>query len=262
MEKLIEANRYDFKNVAELYHPGFSVDCVVFGFNDNKLQVLLVKRHSIDTKWGLPGGGMRHNETAEEAASKTLQARTGIEGIFLRQFHLFSDVNRGDLERRKKILESEGVEDLDNHWLTKYRFITLGFYALIKFDEYTMLQPERSDDEAKWFEIDNIPEMIIDHRQILDKALDTLRLQLDHEPIGYNLLPDKFSMPELQKLYETILGAKLERSNLKKRMLAFDILINTYERKKVSRHKPPYLYKFDVEKYEAALQKGLQKSWG
>lgn len=261
IEKAEPIYRYDIVRTDGLFHIGFSVDCVLFGFDDNQLKVLLVKRQSFDTAWALPGGGMLTTETAESAASKTLFARTGIKDIFFRQFHLFSDVNRTSQERKRRILESEGVKDIENHWFMKQRFVSLGFYALVKFDEYTLLRPDDPDDKVAWFNLDAIPEMILDHRQIVDKALLTLRHQLDLEPIGYNLLPEKFTMPELQKLYETILGTKLERSNFKKRMFSFDILINTQELKYGKGHKPPFLYKFDLEKYQAALQKGFQKSW-
>jgi 8-oxo-dGTP diphosphatase len=260
-ETAASAYRYNVKLANQLFHPGFSVDCVLFGFDDNQMKVLLVKRETFDTAWALPGGGMLHTETAEEAASKTLETRTGLKNIFFRQFHLFSDVNRDSAERKRRILESEGVEDIDNHWFMSQRFITLGFYALVKFEEYTSLRPDDPDDKVAWFNLDAIPEMILDHRQIVDKALLTLRHRLDLEPIGYNLLPEKFTMPELQKLYETLLGTKLERSNFKKRMLSFDILINTQELKYGKGHKPPFLYKFDLDKYQAALQKGLHKSW-
>jgi 8-oxo-dGTP diphosphatase len=115
--------------------------------------------------------------------------------------------------------------------------------------------------ECKWFDVNEVPDLIYDHNQIMNKALETLRLSLNDHPVGYNLLPEKFTMPQLQKLYETILGETLDRRNFQKQMIALDVLIRLNERKTGGAHKAPYLYRFDKRKYDKAMKQGLRLSF-
>ena len=141
---------------------------------------------------------------------------------------------------------------MNESWMFE-RFITVGFTALVDF---TKVQPEADtfSDTCDWYNVNNIPTLILDHNIILQKALSDLRIQLNYHPVGYNLLPDKFTMPDLQKLYETILGKELDRRNFQRKILATGILKKLDETKKGVAHKAPFLYRFDLRKYEKALK--------
>ena len=228
-----------------VFLPHISVDCVIFGFHENRLKVLLLKW--TDGPWCLPGGFVRHTESIDDSAVRTLKERTGLTGIFLQQFYTFGDPKR---EKGKK--QPKG-------WMSK-RFISVGYYALVEFSKVNP-QPDMLSNDCRWWDINKMPALLYDHKQMVQKALTTLRLDLNDHPVGYSLLPDKFTMPELQRLYETILGESLDRRNFQKRILALDILDRLKERKKGGAHKAPYLYRFDKKKYAKALKQGLKLSW-
>jgi 8-oxo-dGTP diphosphatase len=243
---------------AEKYHPGLSVDCVIFGFHENELKVLLLKmKHT--PKWALPGGFVEKQEHMDKAAIRVLEKRTGLADIFLQQFHTFGDPARHDHEMDLELFKQSGRDPVKDHWFLQ-RFITVGYYALIEFSKANP-RPDDISEACEWKSIDELPAMILDHRKILEKALDTLRFQINYQPIGHKLLPVKFTMPELQKLYETILGKELDRRNFQRKMLAYGILKDLGERRKGGAHKAPFLYGFDVKKYNAALKIGLKGSW-
>jgi hypothetical protein len=247
----------EFKKIIEeksdeawkVYIPNLSVDCVVFGFHDAILKVLVTRLKDKDI-WALPGGYVLKTENLKQAANRILFNRTGAENIYLQEFKVFSDLKR-----------SEGIFDefSDTLW-NKQRFLSVGFYALVDFHQVNLVMDDISD-ACEWKSIDELPDFMMDHRSIFDKALETLRRQLNHKPIGYSLLPDKFTMPELQKLYEIILGKKLNRGNFYRKMLRYDILEKLDESRKGGAHKAPDLYKFDLEKYQLALKNGLNEGW-
>ncbi|WP_089684148.1 NUDIX hydrolase [Catalinimonas alkaloidigena] len=241
------------------YHPGLSVDCVIFGFHDNQLKVLLLKMSHTDQRWALPGGFVLKDEDVESAAHHVLQSRTGLDNIFLRQFYLFGEVERSDRELNRKMLQGRGVDPHEDHWLLQ-RFITIGYYALVDFTK-ALPRPDELSDACDWWDFHNLPPLMMDHARILQKALEALRQQLNREPIGYNLLPEKFTMPELQKLYETILGKTLDRRNFQRKMLAYGILERLNERRSGGAHKAPYLYRFDLASYHKALEEGFSGGW-
>lgn len=233
----------------EIYIPNLSIDCVVFGFHDGVVKVLIVKMKEKNL-WALPGGYILKKENIKEAANRILKQRTGAENIYLQQFRVFSDLNR-----------SEGFfETFENTIWHKQRFLSIGFYALVDFSTISLVVDKFSD-ACEWVAIDELPELMMDHQYIFDKALLTLRKELNYKPIGFNLLPEKFTMPELQKLYEIILGKKLNRGNFFRKMLRYDILIKLDESRKGGAHKAPDLYKFDIEKYQLALKDGLKEGW-
>lgn len=157
------------------------------------------------------------------------------------------------------MLKKDGIHVEKDNWLLQ-RFITVGYYALVDF-AVVIPEPDQGSVACEWHDLHTIRELFMDHKQILDKALETLRLQLNHEPIGYNLLPIKFTMPEIQKLYETILDKKLDRRNFQRRILSFGFIKRLKETRKGGAHKAPYLYSFDLKKYKKALQEGLQGGW-
>ena len=241
-----------------IFQPSLSLDCVIFGFHENELKVLLIKLRTNDN-WALPGGFVFKEEDLDDAATRVLKERTGINDIFLQQFHVFGSANRSDWNIHRSNLKKDGIEIGPNHWLLK-RFITVGYYALVEF-AHVIATPDSSSEDCKWWDINEIDELFMDHKQILDKALDTLRLQLNHLPIGYNLLPQKFTMPELQKLYETILNKTLDRRNFQRKMTSLGILKRLKETRKGGAHRAPFLYSFDMRKYRKALKQGLHGGW-
>ena len=245
-KKLLEEKS---KEAWEIYMPGFSIDCVVFGFHNGSLKVLLIKVKNQEL-WGLPGGYVKKEETVTGAAGRILKDRTGAENIYLQQFGVFSELNR-----------SEGFfeEYADTLW-HKQRFISLGFYALVDYTQVQLMTDDISN-ACEWVSIDELPEFMMDHQNIFDNALITLRKQLNYKPIGYSLLPESFTMPELQRLYEIILNKKLNRGNFYRKMTAYDILDKLEESRKGGAHKAPNLYKFNLEKYNLALNNGFKEGW-
>jgi 8-oxo-dGTP diphosphatase len=238
--------------------PGISIDCVIFGFHSNQLKVLLLK-FPITDQWGLPGGFIYKKEKIEDAANRILKERTGLDHIFLRQFKVFGDPTRSDNSLFLKVMERENIRIRTDNWLLQ-RFLTIGYYALVEFSHVNP-SPDSISIACEWCDLHQIPSLVLDHAAILETALDTLRLQLNHQPIGYNLLPQKFTMPELQKLYETILDKELDRRNFQRRMLGYGIIRRLPERREGGAHKAPYLYSFDLRKYHKALEEGLQGGW-
>ncbi len=242
----------------KLYLPGISVDCTIFGFHENVLKVLLLKVEHIN-KWALPGGFIKKNETIENAAYRVLQERIGVDNIFLQQFNAFGDPNRSDASIHQNRYQEYGIKLPKDNWLLQ-RFITIGFYALIDFTDIK-LKDITTDESAAWIDINKLNNLMMDHESIVLKALEALRSQLAYLPIGRNLLPKKFTMPELQKLYETILDRKLDRRNFQRKMIGFGILNKLSETRKGGAHKAPFLYSFNDKKYQKALKEGLYGSW-
>jgi ADP-ribose pyrophosphatase YjhB (NUDIX family) len=210
-------------------------------------------------KWALPGGFIKKDETIENAAYRVLQERTGVDNIFLQQFNAFGDPNRSDASIHQNRLQEYGIKLSKDNWLLQ-RFITIGFYALIDFTDIK-LKDFTTDESAAWIDINKLDNLMMDHESIVLKALETLRSQLAYLPIGRNLLPKKFTMPELQKLYETILDRKLDRRNFQRKMIGFGILNKLSETRKGGAHKAPFLYSFNDKKYQKALKEGLYGSW-
>ncbi|HTQ28025.1 MAG TPA: NUDIX domain-containing protein [Puia sp.] len=240
------------------FMPALSVDCVIFGFHENEMKVLLLKMKKAD-EWSLPGGFIYKNEDIERAAVRVLKERTGLDDIFLKQFHVFGDPARSNLAQARKRLEKHSKNFARDNFLLQ-RFVTVGFYALVDFFSANPM-PDSLSEACIWWDLHHLPDLIMDHRHIFEKALETLRHQINHQPIGYNLLPEKFTMPELQKLYETILDKKLDRRNFQRRMLGYGILRRLKERRRGGAHKAPFLYSFNLRRYHLALEEGLQGGW-
>lgn len=240
------------------YIPGFSLDCVIFGFHENQLKVLLLRMKGMD-QWALPGGFIKKDEDVDDAATSALKMRTGLDHIFLKQFHLFGSANRNDEAYFRDLFHHQTINLNMAEWLNQ-RFITLGYYALV---DYSKVTPQTDDisDACAWFAWEDLPSLIIDHTQIIAKALEVLRQQLNYQPIGKNLLAEKFTMPELQALYETLLNQKLDRRNFQRKILSYGILKRLEERRRGGAHKAPYLYVFDEENYKKALKDGLNAGW-
>jgi ADP-ribose pyrophosphatase YjhB (NUDIX family) len=245
-------------NNSDAYQPGLSTDCVIFGFHDNQLKVLLIKTKYSD-KWALPGGFVSIDEDIDQAAVSVLKRRTGLEGIFLRQFATFGNVNRNDKQFSNHILNFYNIPLEEGKWYSS-RFITVGYYALVDFFK-TIPQTLGKNEIVEWIDHNEVSDLIYDHSEILEKALQTLRMELNLMPIGYNLLPEKFTIPEIQKLYETILGRKLDRRNFLRKITSIGILIKLDEKKPNGAHKAANFYSFDKEKYDQVLKNGLNQGW-
>lgn len=248
MDELIPDLNKDFLEKGhEVYLRHVSIDCVIFGFHESELKVLLLKWKK--GPWCLPGGFVKKGESLEESVDRAVKQRTGLDNIFFRQFHVFSDPDR---EKRKE----EFHYAPKGGWMME-RFISVGFYALVEFSKVSA-EGDMFSEECTWWDVNAVPKMVFDHNDIFQKALHVLRMSLNDHPIGYELLPAKFTMPELQKLYETILDRSLDRRNFQKKMLALGILERLKERKVGGAHKAPYLYKFNKAKYDKALKQGLR----
>ncbi len=216
-------------------HPSVTTDCVIFGFDGTRLKVLLIERGLEPFKghWAFPGGFLKMDESAETGALRELQEETGLKDAYIRQFHTFSDPDRDPRER----------------------VLTIAYYALVKIQDV-----KGGDDAARaeWFALDEIPPLAFDHGEILQEALKELRKQICFEPIGFELLPEKFTMKELQLLYEAILGIRFDRRNFYNKMKHLEILTQLDEKVFNSPQKEAFLFRFNPEKYQELKQKGLR----
>jgi ADP-ribose pyrophosphatase YjhB (NUDIX family) len=232
--------------------PNISVDCVIFGFQENQLKVLLLKFRNSDI-WSLPGGFINREEDVDDAVKRVLWQRTGLENIYLQQFHTFGDVKRniGAIKKHEEINLAMGRSLDDLTWLS-HRYITVGYYALVEYSKVNVTLNDISD-ESTWMDIDQIPSLFLDHNAIINKGLDHLRTSIDTHLAAFNLLPETFTMSELQQVYETILGKELVRTNFQRKMLSLDILERIEKKYTGGAHKAPYLYRLDRKKAEAFL---------
>lgn len=257
-EASIDSIRNMLDRVEELYLPSVSVDCVIFGFHAGQLKVLLLQS-KFNNKWALPGGFVYKAEDVENAAVRVLHERTQLKDIFLQQFYLFGDVKRTEEKHAQKLLQEAGASNITSHWLLQ-RFVTAGYYALVEYNKVKPV-PDVLSSECTWHSISDLPELIIDHKQIIEKGLQALRQQLNYQPVGYNLLPEEFTIKELQLIYETILGKKLDRANFQRKILSYGILDKKEKHYSGGAHKAPYLYSFNKESYFKALKNGLAREW-
>jgi len=223
------------------FMPGLAIDVVIFGFHDDQLKVLLMeyKRTGI---FALPGGFIRTDEDLETAAYRVVFERTGLENIYLEQFHVFGDHNRSNPSFMKAIMKANGMPYEDSHWLLQ-RFISVGYYALVDFTKVIPM-PDKIFDGCAWYALNDIPKLMQDHEQIVKKALESLRTNLDNKLVAFNLMPGEFTMNEMQLLYETILDKKLLRPAFQRKILSLNILERVAKKWTGGAHKAPYLYKF------------------
>ncbi|AKD05728.1 NUDIX hydrolase [Pontibacter korlensis] len=226
-----------------------TLDCVILAFHEDKLKVLLLRLRQTQD-WSLPGGLIRKDEGVDEAACRTLKERTGLEHIFLQQFKVFGQVKRYDKEEIKEKLKHLVAPE---KWFD--RAVSVGYYALVDYAKVTPA-PDALADECRWWDVQSLPSLLFDHQHIIQVARQSLRIQLNWQPIGYNLLPEEFTMPELQRLYETILGRALDPRNFQRKMLGLGILDRLGIRRKGGAHKAPYLYRFNKGHYDAVLKEG------
>jgi 8-oxo-dGTP diphosphatase len=218
-----------------------SVDCVVFGFDEDELKVLLIEQKQPDGKSAIklqkavPGDLVDENESLDQAAQRILLELTSLKGIYLKQFHAFGDPNR-----------VSGLKDRD--WLRSFRthperrVITVGYYSLVKMDDFNP-QAASFAAKAQWVDVYKIPSLAFDHNNIVDQALQVLRHELMADHIGFELLPEKFTLSQLQKLYEIILDKKLDKRNFRKNIMRTDTVTPLEEKQSGVFHKPAQLFK-------------------
>ena len=204
-----------------------SVDCVIFGFEENKLKVLLIRSDlkKFSGKWSLLGDLVKPEEDLDAAAYRILKQRTGLKDVFLDQVKTFGKVNRHPAGR----------------------VVTIAYCSLINTQNHRL---RILDNELTWHDVDSIKEMAFDHQAIFETCYTWLKKRIQENPLGLNLLPGKFSLRELQSLYEAILNIKMDRRNFRKKLFAMDYLVDTGEEEQNVPHRPGKLYSFDFEKYE------------
>lgn len=220
----------------EFPRPALTVDCVVFGLDTQELKVLFIRRGipPFDDRWALPGGFVRVDESLEEAARRELLEETGVEQVFLEQLYTFGDVERDPRDRA----------------------VTVAYYALIKLSEHNIHAATDAKDAA-WFSVASPPKLAFDHDRILATALARLKGKVRYEPIGFELLPQKFTLSQLQRLYETILEQPLDKRNFRKKILSMKLLVELDELQSDVPHRAARLYQFDEHKYGQLKQKGF-----
>lgn len=224
--------------------PGISIDCVIFGYHQQELKILILEYKNTGY-FALPGGFIKKDEDLDEAAERTLRERTSLENIYLNQFHTFGNLRRHDTKYMKKVLDANGIEYTENHWLLQ-RFISVGYYALVDFSKVTPTADNLSD-SCKWYDLDNLPELMQDHRYIVETALETMRDNIQNKAVSYNLLSDTFTMADLRYLHETILDEKVNRSSFHRKMVNSGNLKRIGKKKTGGAHRAPYLYEFVKE---------------
>lgn len=218
------------------YKAAVSVDCVIFGYDENHLRVLLLKSDMppFEGMYSLVGDLVHPRENLDEAAQRVLLKRTGLDDVFLEQVKTFSDIDRHPLGR----------------------VITTAYYSLVKLNS-SLFKVEEDNPNLKWMKITKIKDLAFDHNIILEKCLTQLRYRLREKPIGFELLPRKFSLKQLQNLYEKVLDIELDKRNFRRKLKSLDLLVDLNENQSDVNHRPAKLYTFDHEKYESKRKKGF-----
>jgi 8-oxo-dGTP diphosphatase len=213
-----------------------AVDCIIFGFDGTQLKALLIKRgfEPEKGKWSLMGGFVAKNESADEAAARVLHELTGLENVYMEQLHCFSEVDRDPAGR----------------------VVSIAYFALIKIADYS--EQIQAEHEAKWFPLNKMPMLIFDHKQMVMMAKERLQHKVSNHPIGFELLPMKFTLPQLQNLYEAIYESPLDKRNFTRKILSLGILNKLTEKEKESSRKGAFYYVFDKGKYRKLHQEGVK----
>ncbi len=221
----------------EYARPALTVDCVVFGLDETDLKVLLIQRKlpPFQHGWALPGGFVRIDETLDDAARRELEEEAGVRDVYLEQLYTFGALDRDPRER----------------------VVTVAYYALAKLSDHRI----RAATDAMgvgWFGLDDLPKLAFDHGDVVTQAHERLRGKVRYAPVGFELLPQRFSLTQLQRLYEIILGTDLDKRNFRKKILAMDLLVETDEVEQGVRHRAARLYRFDRRKYDRLTKQGVE----
>lgn len=217
-------------------HPAVTVDCVVFGLDEGELKLLLIRRGGEPYRgmWALPGGFIKMNETLEQSARRELQEETGVTELYLEQLRAYGDPGRDPRER----------------------VVSVAFVALVNLYAHAV-RADTDASEAAWFELSDLPKLAFDHRVIVQDAVKHLRDRVRHQPLGFELLPEKFTLSMLQDLYEKILDRPLDKRNFRKKILAMGIVADTREVEKDVAHRAARLYRFNRRKYAQLAARGF-----
>jgi 8-oxo-dGTP diphosphatase len=220
----------------EFARPALTVDVVVFALDEEDLKVMLIQRDlaPFAGQWALPGGFVRVAETLDDAARRELQEETGLQGIFLEQLYTFGDLNRDPRER----------------------VVTVAYYALVNLAGHDV-HASTDARNAAWFPVNDLPTLAFDHDRVLATAHDRLRGKVRYQPIGFELLPEKFTLRQLQHLYEVILDRELDKRNFRKKVLSMDIVKETSDIEQDVAHRAARLYRFDKRKYDRLTKQGF-----
>ncbi|MCD9615302.1 NUDIX hydrolase [Chryseobacterium gleum] len=211
-----------------------AVDCIIFGFDGENLKILLVKRNFEPQmgEWSLMGGFIGSDETSDEAANRVLYTLTGLENIYLEQLKCYTEIKREPTAR----------------------IMSISYYALINIEKDIQINEQYS---AKWVELQKAPDLIFDHNKMVKDAVARLRRRASTGPIGFELLPEKFTMKDLQNLYEAIFDEKFDKRNFTSKINSMDILVNTNKKDMSSSRKGSFLYRFDEKKYNKKISRGF-----
>lgn len=224
------AHTYEYPRAA------LAVDCVVFGFDEGELKLLLIQRglEPFKGRWALPGGFVHVDETLDAAARRELAEEAGLKEVFLEQLYTFGSLGRDPRER----------------------VVSVAYYALVKLSEHCA-KAATDAAHAEWFPISRAPGLAFDHAEVLATALARLKGKVRYQPIGFELLPRRFTLSEMQHLYEAVLGVGLDKRNFRKKVLRLGLLIPLDERQMTGRHRPARLFGFDADKYAKLKQHGV-----
>jgi 8-oxo-dGTP diphosphatase len=219
----------------EYPHPAVTVDCVVFGLDDGNLKVLLIQRdlEPFAGAWALPGGFVKLEESLDQAALRELSEETGVSELYLEQLYTFGEPNRDPRER----------------------VITVAYFAIVNLFDHKV-KADTDARSAAWFPVDELPELAFDHHAILDAALSRLQAKIRYQPVGFEFLPNKFTLTQVQRLYETILCEELDKRNFRKKILSTGLLVPLNEVEIDVAHRAAQLYRFDAKSYERLKKKG------
>lgn len=213
-----------------------TVDGVVFGYTDNTLKVLLIERRykPYQNKWALPGGFVQEQESLEAAVQRELVDETGIDVKFLEQLYTFGEVKRDPRER----------------------IISVAYYGLVNPNKYELALNSNEATDVRWFNIESLPELAFDHAHVIELAIQRLRGKIRYQPIGFELLPDKFPFKEVQALYETILGIEFNRGNFRTKFMKLGVVKETTTIEEGVAHRPAKLFEFDKDAYWKKSEEG------
>lgn len=216
--------------------PALTVDCVVFGFDEGDLKVLLIERDAppFAGSWALPGGFVKLDESLDDAARRELSEETGLTKVYLEQLYTFGDPGRDP----------------------RGRVVSVSYYALVRLSEEG-LHASTDARQAAWFRVSALPPLAFDHAQVLAVGLARLKAKVRYQPVGFELLPPKFTLSELQHLYETVLERPLDKRNFRKKILAMDLLVPLAETQTGVAHRAARLYRFDAKRYELLAHRGF-----
>ena len=209
-----------------------AVDCIIFGFDEQSLKILLIRRgfEPEKGKWSLMGGFIQPDESPDEAAVHILQSLTGLEGVYLEQLHTFGEPSRDPIERT----------------------LSIAYFALIDIHKYEKALTDEYHPE--WFPLDKMPKLVFDHTQMVTMAKEKLRYKAALHPLLFELLPKKFTIPQLQQLYESIYETNFDKRNFSRKVLSTKLLIKQEDKDKIGSKKGAYYYKLNTRHYKANLQ--------